>query len=405
MKISKKAYRSNPHAAKGDDYEPEYLEPVTHTADKMRAAVRDYIAEYSHRCGGDSVEKGETDCDYNATTLSQCPPLIKLVGILATTTDHPVSKENCHYSYCNDPYGNETYSQQIATCCSSDGIVYEPWRVPPTIEALERAIHHANERLDIHGILVFYPVFDKLTNAEKKGRTYKCQATGVYYRSMDDYFRDLVACHKDVDGYCRKGLRIQKPESEHGAVGGDHSQHIVNAEELGPIYPCTALAVFKILESFRSSNTSSGGIAESKSMFENTTITIINRSEVLGLPLATMLSNQGATVYSIDIDSVLKFEPNGKVRREYATTTVEQCVRKSSVIVSGVPSDAFKVPTSWLSNCSTLINVATESSNFEEERLCTEAQGVTYVPHVGRVTVAALEYNLMQLHRNYHLRI
>ena len=195
MKISEKAYCSNPHAAKRDDYEPEYLEPVTHTADKMRASVRDYIAEYSHRCGGDSVEKGETDYDHNnAAILSQCPPPIKLVGILATTIAHPVSKENCHYSYCNDPYGNETYSQQIATCCSSDGIVYEPWRVPPTIEALERAIHHANERLDIHGILVFYPVFDKLTNAEKKGRTYKCQATGVYYRSMDDYFRDLVAC-------------------------------------------------------------------------------------------------------------------------------------------------------------------------------------------------------------------
>ncbi len=32
------------------------------------------------------------------------------------------------------------------------------------------------------------------------------------------------------------------------------------AEESGPIYPCTALVVFKILESFRSSLSSGGGV-------------------------------------------------------------------------------------------------------------------------------------------------
>ncbi len=35
-------------------------------------------------------------------------------------------------------------------------------------------------------------------------------------------------------------------------------------------------------------------------------MTIINRSEVLGLPLAAMLSRMaGATVYSVDVDYVL----------------------------------------------------------------------------------------------------
>ena len=33
------------------------------------------------------------------------------------------------------------------------------------------------------------------------------------------------------------------------------------AEESGPIYPCTALAVFKILESFCSSLSSGGGVS------------------------------------------------------------------------------------------------------------------------------------------------
>merc|ERR1712194_172213 len=129
--------------------------------------------------------------------------------------------------------------------------------------------------------------------------------------------------------------------------------------------------------------------------FENTTMTIINRSEVLGLPLASLLANQGATVYSINIDSILQFLPNGKVRRERATTTVAHCLRESSVIVSGVPSSTFKVPTEW-KDSTTLINVAPES-NFDEDTVCDSAQGVTYVSHVGRVTVAALEYNLMCL--------
>jgi hypothetical protein len=80
-----------------------------------------------------------------------------------------------------------------------------------TREALERAIAHANERLDVHSILVFYPVFGKLTtndcNEKNKGegkKEYKCQETGVYYRSMDDYFRDLVASNKDVRDIAEK---------------------------------------------------------------------------------------------------------------------------------------------------------------------------------------------------------
>ena len=78
----------------------------------------------------------------------------------------------------------------------------------------------------------------------------------------------------------------------------------MQAEELGPIYPCTALAVYKILESFhhKSIDDDDDIASDGVKLFDNTTVTIINRSEVLGLPLATMLSNQGATVYSINID-------------------------------------------------------------------------------------------------------
>ena len=173
---------------------------------------------------------------------------------------------------------------------------------------------------------------------------------------------------------------------------------------MGPIYPCTALAVYKVLESFHHTQSidDDDNIAnDRRKLFDNTIVTIINRSEVLGLPLATMLSNQGATVYSINIDSILQFSPDGKVKREHFSTTLKECIQKSSIIVSGVPSHTFQVPTEWIQKYTTVINVAAET-NFDEDTICNEERCITYVPHVGRVTVAALEYNLMSLHQNYH---
>ena len=76
-------------------------------------------------------------------------------------------------------------------------------------------------------------------------------------------------------------------------------------------------------------------------------------------------------------------------------------MRNSSVIISGVPSDDFTIPTEWISDNAIVINVA-NVSNFDEGTLLTDRPGITYVPHVGRVTVAALKSNLICLHRNYH---
>jgi len=380
-----------------DEDEPEYLEIVTQTADRMRLAVRNYVDEHtrSFECNQCADETKDEDI----ITTSARPPQIKLVGILATNNTHPISNEDCSLASDDDSHGNELYSEQIANSCSVDGITYEPWRVPPTRESIERAIQHANERLDVHGILVFYPI-ENLDSSDDNGGNgsargpYKCQSTGVYYKSMDDYFRDMVSPEKDVEGYRRKGLRMRKPED-------GHDDAVFTApEDLGPIYPCTALAVFRILESFQLSLNAK--TESPQRLFEGKTMTIINRSEVLGLPLATMLSNQGANVYSIDINSILQFMPVGEVRirREQATKTMEECVRQSSAVITGVPSHSFRVPTEWISENATLINVATES-NFEEEEVA-ELPGVTYVPHVGRVTVAALEHNLCLLHQNYH---
>ena len=451
---------------------------VSETAETMRSAVREYVARMR-----DSSPGGEER--------------IKLVGILATTAKAKTTKttsfrppmifpdddDDEKYRDCDDTHGNERYSEQIASCCAKDGILYELRRVEPTREDLEFAIREANENTDVHGILVFYPIFDRSTStmavameeeengavvvdAEastsssssvggrtpcREGETQRQRrlrstttVTGVGVRrcgegggrsSMDDHLRNLVARHKDVEGYRGGGgsswtrKRVDGDEDDVVPECGDrYGDDDVDAkrpeEDSGPVIrPCTALAVYKILESLLRASSSSFSDGSSptaddaddvvRDRYVGATMTIINRSEVLGRPLAVMLSERGATVYSVDVNSVLRYLPDGTVRREIVDdTTVERCVRGSSVVVSGVPSDSFRVPTEWISDNAIVINVATTTtsgvgSNFDEGTLLGDdgARGVIYVPHVGRVTVAALEYNLMRLHeRNNAIR-
>lgn len=44
---------------------------------------------------------------------------------------------------------------------------------------------------------------------------------------------------------------------------------------------------------------------------KNLTVSVINRSEIVGRPLAAMLANDGATVYSVDIKSIEKYSRSG----------------------------------------------------------------------------------------------
>lgn len=64
------------------------------------------------------------------------------------------------------------------------------------------------------------------------------------------------------------------------------------------ILPCTPLAIVKVLEHVGVYNSllRYGDRARGK------VITVINRSEVVGRPLAALLANDGARVLSVDID-------------------------------------------------------------------------------------------------------
>ena len=95
-------------------------------------------------------------------------------------------------------------------------------------------------------------------------------------------------------------------------------------------------------------------------------ITVINRSEVVGRPLAALLANDGATVYSVDVTGVQKFsrgEGIKKTRHEVMDQPeweLKDCLPLSDVVISGVPGETFKVPIDLLKEGTVCINFASE---------------------------------------------
>mmetsp|Transcript_16104 Transcript_16104/g.26160 ORF Transcript_16104/g.26160 Transcript_16104/m.26160 type:complete len:372 (+) Transcript_16104:61-1176(+) len=279
------------------------------------------------------------------------PPL--LVGLLAN----------------KDPAARK-YAEWTGKACRADGLRYELRTLDDPID-VEAALIDANEDPRVHGIIVYYPIFG--------------QEESFSGASQDDYLRDTVSYKCDVEGLCHtyrtnlyRNVRfLDYPANNHKCL-----------------LPCTALSVVKLLEACP------GCYDESKPVgrkLEGKTITVINRSEIVGRPLAAMLANDGADVYSVDINSIYLFRGG---RLQPCDETPESCVRKSSIVVTGVPTKNYKLPTEWIQKNTTVVNVAS-FKNVDEEALL-KVPGVVYVSMVGKVTVAMLERNLMRLYEQFH---
>ena len=288
---------------------------------------------------------------------------LKLVGVLANDISNLEDAE--------------LYSDIVSQTFEEDGIAYELARVTGHSPSdVEQVIREANDRTDVHGILVYYPIF-----RERNSRgPYKNRLTGVYYKSHDDYLRDIVCSSKDVEGlsheYNARYLFRRASRDKKNQLSSEDLQRVV--------YPCTALSVYKILQSIHD-----------QPSWTDTTVTIINRSEIMGRPLAAMLANiGGAHVYSVDADSVLQFRPGGRLRR-VTHKSWQECLSESSIIVSGVPSSSFRLPLEFVHPGTTVVNVSEFENVCEEEIL--DIPGVKFIPQVGKVTVAALEQNLISL--------
>eukprot|EP00928_Gymnodinium_smaydae_P063514 TRINITY_DN47067_c0_g1_i1.p1 TRINITY_DN47067_c0_g1~~TRINITY_DN47067_c0_g1_i1.p1 ORF type:complete len:341 (-),score=65.26 TRINITY_DN47067_c0_g1_i1:375-1397(-) len=275
----------------------------------------------------------------------------KLVGLLAN----------------GDP-ASRKYAEMTKRTFEKDGLRFELREVEQ--KDVEAAVQDANADDDVHGIMIYFPLFGSQPCFH-----------GPHY---DDFLRDCISPYKDVEAMCH--FYRQALYKNQRTIGNGHSGKC--------ILPCTPLAVVKFLEHLETYNTS---LPEGQRL-KDKTVTIVNRSEVLGRPLAAMLANDGATVNSVDIDSTYIFKQGQLLNTSEST---EALVRQSDVIVLGVPSDKYKLDVSWVKEGATVINVSF-SKNIDEEALLSTVPGATYVGAVGKVTIAMLERNLLRCYTNFN---
>ena len=271
----------------------------------------------------------------------------------------------------SDPAARK-YAEWTGRACRADGLRYDLRIVDDPVD-VDRTLQSLNDDPDVHGIIVYYPIFGQVESYSGSG--------------MDDYLRDSVSHRKDVEGLCH----TYRSNLYRNVRFLDYPTNCTKC-----VLPCTALSVVKILESIPQAYDKSRPIGR---RMEGKVVTVVNRSEIVGRPLAAMLANDGAEVYSVDIDTIYLFRA-GRLHKCAEGETPESCVRKSNVVITGVPAKQYRLPTEWIQEGTTVVNVASYK-NVDEESLL-KIKGVTYVPMVGKVTVAMLERNLVRLFENFH---
>lgn len=200
---------------------------------------------------------------------------------------------------------------------------------------IEEAILSANNDASFDGIIVYYPIFNN---------------------RQDQYLQQIVDVGKDVEGLSHRyifnmyqNIRFLDPETKRQKS----------------ILPCTPLANIKILEYLNIYNT----ILPYGNRLFGHTICVVNRSEVVGRPLAALLANDGACVYSVDITGVQKFtrgEGLKKGRHEVIDmegSSLKDVAPLCDVVISGVPGEKYKFDTSLLREGAVCVN-------FSSEKVC-----------------------------------
>jgi len=320
-------------------------------------------------------------------SLGACARPPKLVGILATLSAPSKNYAEFTRRQCEE-LGVQFVLKTTGAAASSD--LSEG-------DGVEEAIIEANEDESVDGIMVYYPIFGP---------------------QQDHYLQQIVSPFKDVEGLHFKfhynlyhNIRFIKPDSLLSSVSSSSPASSTADSGQSPpgmvksILPCTPLAIVKSLEYVKVYNT----ILPYGDRAYGRTITVINRSEVVGRPLAALLANDGARVFSVDIDSIQEYTKRPRVElgsdaeppRRYhprhvvrpTNLTLEECLGLSDVVVSAVPSATYKVKTQWLKDGCVCLNVAADK-NFEND---VRDKASLYIPAVGKVTILMLLRNLLRL--------
>lgn len=127
------------------------------------------------------------------------------------------------------------------------------------------------------------------------------------------------------------------------------------------------------------------------------TITVINRSEVVGRPLAALLANDGAKTYSVDVDGILFYNrAQNQVKHSVTKTdlTLDQVLPISDIVIAGVPRKDYKIATKLLKKDVFAINFSSDH-NFTDDIF---SKASIFVPMIGKMTVVMLQRNLLRLY-------
>lgn len=117
-----------------------------------------------------------------------------------------------------------------------------------------------------------------------------------------------------------------------------------------------------------------------------------------------MLANDGARVFSVDIDSTHIYE-RASSEDCYTVTpfpcsqnpTLSSLLAESDIVVSAVPGQSFKIPTRALRTDAVCVDLS-ERGNYEPD--VRDRAGV-YAPRLGSVTILMLKLNALVLRAHY----
>ena len=224
---------------------------------------------------------------------------------------------------------------------------------------LESGILKANDDPDVHGIFIYFPIFN---NQE------------------DTYLRNLVHYTKDIEAGSLYWTRKLSTNDRLAIPGTSDKKALL---------PCTPLAIVKILDDI-------GEYGPGKEPLAGKTAAIFNRSEVIGRPLAVMLSNDGALVHSFDLHGPLEFR---HALPSEVNISRAEALAAADLVITGVPDGDFKkLGKSEISKDAVCVNFSS-CENFTDDI----AEHVRiFVPRVGPMTVAMSMRNTIRLYENFH---
>jgi len=255
----------------------------------------------------------------------------------------------------------QTYAEYTRRGCEEVGVSFELKSVA-RLDA-EASIAAANADPDVHGVLIYYPVFGT---------------------ERDRYLRDSVDPGKDIEGLHSFWSRCLY----------ENRRFIDAAQTKKAILPCTPLAILKLLEAADVFDRSAVRPLEGRR------VCIFNRSEVVGRPLASMMANDGAHVVSFDIDGPLQFAPGtGREPHSVQETDIDRraALADADIVVTGVPTRSFeRIAARELRPGVVCVNFST-FANFENDARDTAR---VFVPRVGPMTVTMALRNTLRLYQN-----